>query len=273
MRRARRTFAIVALSLVSCSAQVLPASTPTSHTIALKLYATTATIPLLNDLVASYTASHPDFVFEVLTGNYQIALEKLAADEIPYFLSNHLPDDTTNVPIMAWPLGQDGLAVIVHPTNPVMKLTTNQLRGIYLGHVSNWREVGGEDTDITVISREDGSGTRAEFERLIIGERRTTQSAQIAPSSAAMIASVGRERGGIGYVSMSYLSGDVRALIIDGVQPTLDNVYDNTYPLRATLYVVGLDEPEDNYRNLIYWLQSPDGQAVVGQHYAPMLSP
>jgi phosphate transport system substrate-binding protein len=125
---------------------------------------------------------------------------------------------------MAWPLGQDGIAVIVHPDAQIDQLTTEQLRSIYLGHVSNWRDVGGDDLDITVFSREDGSGTRAEFERLVMGARQTTQSAQVAPSSAAMVEGVSEARGAIGYVSMSYVDDRVRALTIDDAEPTLDNI-------------------------------------------------
>jgi phosphate transport system substrate-binding protein len=161
--------------------------------------------------------------------------------------------------------------VIVHPENLLTDLTTEQLRNIYQGYISNWRDLGGTDLDVTVISREGGSGTRAEFEQLVMGERRTTLAAQIAPSSTAMVTSVATQAGGIGYVSMGYLDSRVRALSIDGVPLNVDTVYENTYPLRSTLYFIGLEEPQDDYRVFIGWVQSPEGQAVVARHYAPLL--
>jgi phosphate transport system substrate-binding protein len=270
MRRARRTLAIVAFTLVSCSTPVVPASTPTSKAAPLRLYAATATIPLLNDLVARYVAAHPTLSFDTLTGDYAMVIERLIVDKEAYFLTNHLPGDSL---LWAAPIGQDGIAVIVHPDNPVRRLTSDQLRAIYQGRIVNWREVGGQDMPITVFSREDGSGTRAEFERLLMGERRTTQAAQLAPSSAAVVASVAAAKDGIGYVSMSYLDSTIKALAIDNVEPTLDNVYQNLYPLRATLFVVGLAEPQDKYRTLIAWIQSPEGQLIVAQKYAPLLRP
>jgi ABC-type phosphate transport system substrate-binding protein len=72
---------------------------------------------------------------------------------------------------------------------------------------------------------------------------------------------------------MSYVDNSVRALTIDDSAPTLDNVYSNIYPLRSTMYVIGMEEPEGDYRNFIYWIQSPEGQTVVAQHYAPVLRP
>lgn len=267
MRPSRRALAIVAITLVSCSTQVIPASTPTSNTTALHVYATTATLPLLTDLTSQYVKSNVTLAFETQSGNYEAVLRSLIAGEMPFFLSNHISSDS----LWAAPLGQDGIAIIVHPSNSLTGLTTEQLRRIYQGHTANWSDLGGENLDLVMISREGGSGTRNEFERLVMGERRTTQSAQIAPSSAAMVASVARQPGSIGYVSMSYLDGTVRALSIDSISPTLDNVYDNVYPLRSTLYVIGLAEPTDHYFNFIAWAQSPEGQEIVAQHYAPML--
>lgn len=273
VRKTKRALAIAAITLVSCSTTIVPASTPTRDTVTLKLYATTPMIPLLHDLTAQYVQVNPHFVFDTLTGNFQTMLNKLVSERGVYLLTNHLPEDTADTQVMAWPIGQDGIAVIVHPDNLVEKLTAEQLRGIYLGHVSNWRDVGGDDMDITVFSREDGSGTRAEFERLVMGARQTTQSAQVAPSSSAMIEGVSATKGAIGYVSMSYVDERVRALTIDDSAPTLDNVYSNIYPLRSTIYVIGMEEPEGDYRNFIYWIQSQEGQTVVAQHYAPVIRP
>lgn len=268
MRGTKRALVIVAFGLVSCSTQVVPASTPTSNTTSLRIYATTAALPLLNDLIAEYVKANPIVAFDSQGGNYQTTLNALMAGETAYFVTNHLPID-----LWAAPLGQDGIAIIVHPSNEVAGLTTEQLRRIYQGHIANWQEVGGDDRELVIISREDGSGTRAEFERLVMGERRTTRSAQIAPSSAAMVASVARQPGSIGYVSMAYPDSRVRVLPVDGIALTADTVFDNEYPLRSTLYIAGLNEPEDHYLYFIAWAQSPEGQAVIGRRYAPMLRP
>lgn len=271
MRRAKRTLAIVALTLVSCSTQALPASTPTSDAVTLRLYATTATFPLLDSLATHYAEGHTHLSFDIAAGSFQAMFERLKNGEQAYLLTNHLPPDSE--PILAWPIGQDGIAVIVHPDNSLTELSTDQLRSIYLGHISNWQDVGGADESIIVFSREDGSGTRAEFERLVMGERLTRQSAQVAPSSKAMISSVAAEPGAIGYVSMSYLDDSIHALAIDGTLPTPDTVYDNLYPLRSTLYVIGTVEPEGDYYDFIGWIQSPEGQSVVGEQNAPLLRP
>ena len=270
MWRPKHALVIVTFALVSCSSPVAPASTPTHGAVTLRLYATTAAIPLLNDLTSHYTETHPNVSFETATGNFQTMMAQLNQTKDGYLLSNHLLDDNS---MQAWPIGQDGIAVITHPQNSVDNLTSEQLRSIYLGHVARWSEVGGTDAPLTILSREDGSSTRAEFEKLLLGERLTTQSAQIAPSSSAMVSSVAAIPNSIGYVSMSYLDASVKALGIDGIRPTSDTVYDNTYPLRSNLYIMGVNEPENVYRDFIGWIQAPEGQRIVGLHYAPLPTP
>lgn len=271
MGKARRALAVVALTLASCSGQLLPASTPTLEVTALRLYVTTPMIPLINALTAAYSRVNPAAIFEINTGNYEAMVEQVLLDDDAYLLTNYLPPEEDS-PLIALPVAKDGIAVIVHPSNGVTNLTINRVRGIYQGWINRWSEVGGADMPITVISREDGSGTRMIFENLVMGDRRTTMTAQIAPSSAAVVASVARSPGAVGYVSMSALDASVRALRIENIAPTLENVASSAYPLRALVYFAGLREPQGVFRHFVGWAQSPEGQLVIGQQYAPLLN-
>ena len=274
MRSTRRTLAAVAFTLVSCSSQILPAATPTTHFTALRLYVTTPAIPLIHNLTTTYSRLNPSITFEISTGDYEAMVQEVLRDDSAYLLTNHLDTQSS---LWAAPIGQDGIAVIVHPENDISSLTSTQLRDIYQGWTSRWSDLGSQQGDIIVISREDGSGTRAEFESLIMGSRRTTANAQIAPSSAAMVQSVARLPNSIGYVSLSYVNDSVRALTLDDAAPTLQNIDANIYPLRSILYVAGQHEPnasdglEAHYRAFIGWIQSPEGQAIIERGYAPLL--
>jgi phosphate transport system substrate-binding protein len=261
---------IAAFALVGCSSPALPAATPTTNTVALRLQGTSATAPLLADLSLEYSQLYPNHVFLPGSGRYEVLVEQAQQGEIPYFISNHLPPDSA---LWAAPVGQDGIAVIVHPSNTLTNLTLPQLREIYQGQVTAWTALGGQDERIRVFSREQGSGTRAEFERLVMGERPPTKSALISPSNDAMLRSISSVPGSIGYISMGYLQPSVKPLMVEGISVNPQNVYNNSYPLRSTLFVVGLNEPLGEYRALIAWIQSPDGQAVVARRYAPLLQP
>lgn len=272
MRGTRRAIAMLALTLAGCGGQVLPASTPTSDAILLRLNSTSATLPLLTELTRAYTQIMPGVTFEIRALSFAAAVEETLSSDAVYFLTNHLPPPE-QTSLWGAPIGQDGIAAIVHPEVTLEQLTSEQLRGIYQGRYTNWEQLGSRALDITVITQDEGSGTEAEFQRLIMGERATTPSAQIVPSSPAMITRVAQQPGSIGYVSLRYLSPQVRPLRLDGVAPTPANVQANRYPLRATLFFAGPGEPDGHLRAFIGWVQSPEGQAVVAQHYAPLTEP
>lgn len=270
MGPSRRTLAIFAITttLVSCSSRPLPATTPTIPVETICIYTTTATYPLAIDLTTAYNESHPRQGFDIHYANYQTMMESLNAGEVPYFITSHLP---VNSALWAAPIGQDAIAIIANADVALQELTTGQLRAIFQGHITQWSELGGAQLPIVVFSREDGSGTRAEFERMVMGYRRTTANALVVSSSALMVDQVARQPGSIGYLSMGYLAEDVTTLALDGVLPTQDNVLNNLYPLRSMAFVVGLEEPEGRFRTVVGWMQSPEGQAVVAQHYAAMI--
>jgi phosphate transport system substrate-binding protein len=272
MLRAKRALVVVAFSLVSCTGSGLPATPPTQVIpTTLRLLATTPTLPMAQNVTSAYSRLNPSIRFDIRSGNYEAMLDAVTQGEAPYFVTNHFPLDSQTESLWAAPLGQDGIAVIVHPDTSVQGLTTGQLRDIFQGWTTNWAAVGGEDAPITVISREDGSGTRAEFESLIMGNRQTTSSAQVAPSSSAVVQSVARTPGSIGYVSMSYVNASVRTLSVDGVLPTHDTVARSIYPLRSIVYIVGQAEPQGDMRAFIAWMQSVDGQTVISRTHAALI--
>jgi phosphate transport system substrate-binding protein len=266
MWRAKRAIAIVTFTLVSCSSQVIPANTPAATPTTLRLYGTTATLPLIQDLTSAYSLTHPNIIFETQVGNYESMIDRVMQLEMPYFVTTHLPIES---PLLGYPIGQDGIAVILHPDNPIASLTVEQVRQIYEGEITNWHEIGGSDLPIEVISREDGSATREEFESQVMGTRQTTLLARLAPSSSAVVISVASLVNAVGYVSISYIDDRVRAVSLEGIEAIQENVANNTYPLRSIIYVAGVEEPVTDFRAFIAWIQSPDGQAVVAQQYAP----
>lgn len=270
LKAPKRALVIVAMTaLVGCSTPRIPATTPTTagDPPPLRLYATTATLPLLTDISDSYAG--PEALFETRSGSFQTLYARLLEGETAYLLTNHVPDSGV---MWAAPVAQDGIAVIVHPETGVDGLTLDQLRDVMQGRITNWQALGGRDLPIALISRETGSGTRAEFEQQVMGPRRTTLAARIASSSAQMVDTVAATAGALGYVSQAHVRFGVRTLALNGVLPSAETIADSRYPLRTMIYVAGLAEPaDDGYRRLIGWLQSPDGQAVVARRYVPLV--
>ncbi len=273
IRGASNSLLMLGLTLVGCGSPILqPASTPTLQIIPMRIFATTSVAPLLTELTLAYQQVNPAARFEIQFGNYRSLFERLLTGEVLYMLTNHLPP--VQVPdYWAAPVGIDGAGIIVHPENPITNLTLEQLRLMYEGELVNWSEVGGHDAPIQIISREDGSGLRAEFDLWVMGNRRTTLNALIAPSSQSMFESVAQNQNAVGYLSLGYLGAGVKPVAIEGVEFTHDSLANNSYPLRSFVYFLGMVEPsEPEYRTFFAWVQSPEGQAIVDRHYASLLA-
>lgn len=134
-------------------------------------------------------------------------------------------------------LAYDGIAIIVHPENPVSDLSLNAIAKIYTGEISNWSELGGKDAEIVLIGREAGSGTRDGFES-ITGTEDACNYRQELTSTGDVITSVSQNPGAIGYASVASIKDTVKALTVDGVAATEESIKDGTYVVQRPFVLV-----------------------------------
>ncbi|MDU3801486.1 phosphate ABC transporter substrate-binding protein [Acinetobacter sp. RIT592] len=159
----------------------------------------------------------------------------------------------------------DGIGIITHKNNKVKSITMDQLKGIYTGKITNWKELGGKDAPIVVVSREDGSGTRDAFQE-IVGFESThlTKEAQISDGNGNIKSTVAGNENAIGYTSFSYLDDSIHTLQLDGVDATAANAKDGKYKLsRPFLLVYKEDKLSENGKKFMDYITSEDGQKVV----------
>lgn len=159
----------------------------------------------------------------------------------------------------------DGIAVITNKNNEVKDLTLEQVKDIYTGKITNWKEVGGKDAPIVVVSREDGSGTRDGFQENVGFEsEELTKDAQISDGSGNIKSIVEGNENSIGYISFGYVDDKVNALTIDGVELTVENVKDNKYAIaRPFLLVNKEDKISEEGTKFIEFILSEEGQKIV----------
>jgi len=169
----------------------------------------------------------------------------------------------------------DGLAVVVHPANPLSQLTMEQLADIFSGRVTNWKEIGGSDLPIVVLSREVNSGTHVYFkEHVLRGGDKESQAefaanALMLPSSQAIADEVDQNPGAVGYYGMGYISPREKALAVAKdaaspyVQPTIDNVVSQAYPISRPLLMVTRGQPQGLVADFLGFVLSPEGQKIV----------
>lgn len=160
-------------------------------------------------------------------------------------------------------VAKDGIAVIVNPANRSNEITLQQLKDIYAGKISNWRELGGESGTIVVISRDVASGTFEVFNEKALEGEKVREDALMLASNKAVATTVAQTPGAIGYVGLGYLSPDVKALKVEGVNPTKANVISGDYPLARSLFMYTNGEPQGLARQFIDFVLSPAGQKIV----------
>ncbi len=166
------------------------------------------------------------------------------------------------------PVAKDGLSIYVHKDNPVNELSMGQIRDIFLGKFTNWKEVGGPDNRIILYSRENSSGTYVFFKDTVLGGRDFSPRAQTMPGTASVVNAVSKEKFGVGYGGAAYAKGiklvkvkkDERSVAI---LPDLKSVSDGSYALARPLFFYVRNKPSGNVKTFTDWVLSPEGQALV----------
>lgn len=157
----------------------------------------------------------------------------------------------------------DAIAVIVNPGNPVTSLTTSQVADIFTGKIRNWSEVGGPDLEIGLVNRDEASGTREAFSKLVLKGADFDPAAAVLPGTGQVRSVVAQSRIAIGYISLGFVNPSVKALSIDGVTPTDTTVADGSYPVSRTLHFLTKGEPQGLAKRFIDYVLSPQIQEDV----------
>ena len=171
-----------------------------------------------------------------------------------------------NVYPVPFAVALDCLMPMVHPSNPVNGLTTQQLKDIYSGKITNWKDVGGNDAPIAVVGRDTSSGTYGTWQEMIMdaGEKtRVTPKAQTAASSGAMLSTVANNVNAIGYDGIGYINNTVKPLTVNKVAGSAATAKDGSYPLSRCLYMFTDGWPSGDVLNFINYMLSDEGQSIV----------
>jgi phosphate transport system substrate-binding protein len=168
----------------------------------------------------------------------------------------------------AQPIARDGLSVYLNTANPVKALTIAQIRDIYTGKLTNWRQVGGNDAPIVLYSRENSSGTYTYFKDNVLSGRDFSPRAQTLQGTAGVVNAVAKDPNGIGYGGAAYAKGIRFAGVkkddnSPAIVPTLETVRSGQYPISRYLYLYTRTKPSGEVKKFIDWATGPEGQAIV----------
>ncbi len=275
---------LVLFAAAGCDAIAVRTPEPTTIVIA----GSSTMRPVLRELADAFSRQHGDVLFDLRGGGSTLGEEQARAGQITLAASVLLaprdPQTGTPVPdgLRRVPIGLDGVALVVHPTNPAGGLSLLQLRDLYAGTVLDWVQVGGGEGEILLVSREEGSGTRATFEARVMGEMPVSLAAVVMPTSADVVQYVAQNPQAIGYVSRAYVrelldadpdndaDAPVRVLPVEGLSPMLDAIQEQHYALVQPLYLISRRVPQGRVRQFLDFAVSPAGQEIVARYHAPV---
>ncbi len=282
--------ALFAMVAAACDQATVGSQPPTTVTIA----GATAMRPVLTDLTAAFAEQHPNVVFDLRRGGSTLGETWARAGQVDIGASTLLTTPTATLadhrrgaaaapdddPVRT-PIGVDGLAVILHPANPIDALTLLELHDLYTGKIIDWSALGGATESVLLVSREDGSGSRVLFEERTVGEEPVSLTSIVMPTSAAVVDYVAQHPGAIGYVTRAYVAGlleengelpapPVKVIAVDGERPTRAALADQVYALPQPLYLVTKSAPAGVVRQFIDFVLSPAGQEIVGRYHLPV---
>jgi phosphate transport system substrate-binding protein len=259
-----------------------PAAAPTAAPALsgqLQLAGSTSVQPLAEELANAFMAANPEVSIDIQGGGTSVGVTSAgdgtvdignASREIKDEEMQQYPD------LKVFTIAFDGIAIIVNPDVNLTNLTTEQIRSIFSGAVTNFKEVGGPDAPITVVSREEGSGTRGAFEELVMtykdanGEKKTdpiVSSALLQQSNGQLLTVVATTPNTIGYLSFGFLDKSVKAVSVDDVEPTVANVKNDTYPIYRPFNMLTHGDPSPLAKAFLDYVMGSDGQAIVAKDY------
>ena len=252
-----------------------PVTDPTTDNSTISVSGSTTVQPLAEKLAEAFMTENTGIRIDVQGGGSSVGVKAagqgtsdigMASREIKESELAEFPK--LNVVVIA----RDGIAIVANADVTVSDLTVEQVRDIFSGKITNWKDLGGEDQNIIVVSREEGSGTRGAFEELVMGkDALITASAILQPSNGSIRTTVSTTPYSIGYMSFGYLDDTIKAISIGGIAPTEPNAADGSYPIVRPLNMLTNGEPTGAVKAFLDFILSDTGQKlVVEDGYIPV---
>ncbi len=157
----------------------------------------------------------------------------------------------------------DCIVPVVHPSNPLKNITVDQLKGLYKGDIKNWKEIGGSDKPVVVISRDTSSGTYEVWEEKVMKKERVFPGALLQASNGAVVQAVSKNPNAIGYIGLGYMDSSVKGLSVNGITGSKKTTLDKSFPISRPLYMYTPIKPAGDIKKFMEFVVSDKGQKLV----------
>ena len=266
----RRTIGLIALTMLIGTQVFVENAWARKKENALTLVGSTTVLPIAQLAAERFMEIHPEADISVRGGGSGVGIAALidgtcdiANASRPMKTKELKKARAKGINPFETVIARDGIAVVVHPSNPITSITTEKLKAIYAGEISNWRDLGGKLGPIVVISRDVASGTFEVFKKLVLKGGKTREDALMLASNKAVATTVAQTPSAIGYIGIGYLSSKVKALKVDGVMPNAETVRSGEYKLTRPLYMYTNGKPKGLAAMFINFILSSEGSKIV----------
>jgi phosphate transport system substrate-binding protein len=255
-------FPRVAGLLLALGVAFFPACRGGRSQMDLTLAGSTSIQPFADKWAEVFMEARPDYGVNVQGGGSSAGIQacKSGACQIGMSSRELKGDEKDLVEIV---VARDGLAIIVHPANPVRGVKLTDVKQIFAGDLRNWRYLGGPDRDITVVTREEGSGTRGAFQELVMGKTRIFRGAITEDSNGTVREIIAHDPNAVGFISLGLVNEQVRALELDGVAGNEANIRNGSYRLVRPFLFVSRAEPTGLAKEFVDFVLSEEGQELI----------
>jgi phosphate transport system substrate-binding protein len=222
----------------------------------------TSVQPFAEKIAEHYMAAHPGDSINVQGGGSTAGVKAAETGAAQIGMSSrHLKPEEEG--LRQFVIAQDGIAVIVHASNPVRSLTREQIAAIFAGEVPSWAVFGGAAHPIHFVTREEGSGTRGAFEEMVMEKKSIAARALVQDSNGAVREIVASDRNALGYISLGLVDRRVRAVAVDGVQPNVGEIHERRYAIVRPFLFLTREEPRGAARAFIDYVLGPEAQRLL----------
>ncbi|BBO80715.1 phosphate ABC transporter substrate-binding protein [Desulfosarcina ovata] len=271
MKKLFRVIATVGAALTLCAA------TASAGNLVIK--GSTTVLPISQLAVEAYMKAHPDVNISLSGGGSSNGIKAIIDGSTDIanasrFIKNKevaLAQEKGVYPV-PFAVAYDSIIPIVHPSNNLTNITRAQLKDIYMGKITNFKDIGGPDLKIVVCSRDTSSGTYETWEGKVMNKERVSPAAQVMASNGAIVQAVSNNKYALGYIGIGYVNDSIRPLKVDGVEGTKESTLNGTFPISRPLFMFTNGWPKGDTLNFVNYMLHPEkGQKhVEAAGYVPL---
>ena len=251
----------------------------TVHAGNLVIKGSTTVLPIAQKVAEAYMKENPDVEISISGGGSGNGIKALIdgttdiADSSRFIKDKEvaLAVEKGRYPV-PFAVAYDCIVPVVHPSNSMKNITLAQLKDVYMGKIKNWKEIGGPDLKIVVVSRDTSSGTYEVWEKKVMNKERVYPGALLQASNGAVVQAVSKNKNAIGYIGIGYINKSIKALTTNGIIGSAQTTLDGTYPISRALYMFTQGWPKGDTLNFINYVLHPQkGQKYVEEAgYVPL---